>query len=330
MLSLTKPSQGNLDKYFNLIESYITKALGKSAINRAARNYLTTSKIKEIIQSEPHNLMRFHRDIIPLLGNGFSIAGYKSYLVAKAKRKWNRIATETLLINRYSPQLKELDKVFDYEKIISGKKKVSYELALLLDRNTCTYCNRLYTITVLKNAKTASGVTRPQFDHWYSKKRYPVLALSFYNLIPSCSVCNSTIKGDTDFQLTTHYHPYVDSFLNEFNFGYHLESVFKNNVVLKYPSGSNKARKTLEEFKIGEIYNGHSLLELKDLIELKKKYSDTYLETLFKDLFKGLSVHPHKAYRYLFGAEFEDDIFHKRPMSKFKKDIITELRLLDM
>lgn len=329
MLNLPKPSRGTLDKYFSLVESYISKALSSSSLIHRARSYLSVDKIREIIISEPHLLMQFHNNIIPLLGTGLSVTGYNSYLNAKSKKKKSRTTAETQLVNRYAPRIRELEKIFDYDKIISGKKKVSYELALILDRNTCTYCNRLYTITVVKNATANGGISRPQFDHWYSKKRYPILALSFYNLIPSCSVCNSTIKGDTDFQLPTHYHPYIDSFLSEFSFSYHHESVIVNNVTIKYPTGSLKAERTLKEFKVEEIYNGHSMLELKDLIELKKKYSDNYLETLFKDVFKRLSMHPEEAYRFLFGSEYDDDNFHKRPFSKFKKDIIAELKLIE-
>ena len=326
MLNLPKPSSTTLDKYFSLIENYVLNALNTSSLSRNAKLYLTTSRIREIIVGEPQLLKDFHNDIIPLLGARFSIREYKAFL--KAKKKRVRSITESRLVRRYARKIHALETVFDYDSIISGKKDVSYQLAKMLDRSTCTYCNRLYTITVSKNNSPNEGITRPQFDHWYSKKRYPILALSFYNLIPSCSVCNSTVKGDTDFKLSRYYHPYLDSFLKEFKFSYNLESAVDNNVTIKYVAGSAKAKRTLSEFKIQEIYNAHSLLELKDLIELKGKYSDSYLKTLFEDLFKGLSVHRKDAYRYLFGTEYKDREFHKRPMSKFKKDIIKELRLL--
>lgn len=38
-----------------------------------------------------------------------------------------------------------------------------------------------------------------QFNHFYDKGTYPYLALSFYNLIPSCSTCNSSkVKGNAN------------------------------------------------------------------------------------------------------------------------------------
>jgi len=49
---------------------------------------------------------------------------------------------------------------------------------------------------------------RPPLDHFYPRSRYPFLGTSFYNLIPSCHQCNSSVKGaknPLDENLT---HPY--------------------------------------------------------------------------------------------------------------------------
>ena len=55
----------------------------------------------------------------------------------------------------------------------------------------CPYCNRSYIHTLKHH-----GV-RPQYDHFFSKIKYPYLAVSLYNLIPSCSICNQA-KSDID------------------------------------------------------------------------------------------------------------------------------------
>lgn len=55
-------------------------------------------------------------------------------------------------------------------------------------------------------------------DHFYSKKQYPYLALSFYNHIPSCRSCNQGFKGDTEFTFATHIHPYHRCFDSLYNF----------------------------------------------------------------------------------------------------------------
>ena len=85
----------------------------------------------------------------------------------------------------------------------------AYDLAQKLKVNVCSYCNRNYTFTI-RNKSSKS--TRPDFDHFYDKGTHPILALSFYNLIPSCILCNSRLKSTAKFSINTHLHPYKDSF----------------------------------------------------------------------------------------------------------------------
>ena len=60
------------------------------------------------------------------------------------------------------------------------------------DFRTCFYCNKDF----ITNFDTDKKVSTFQLDHFYDKGTYPYLALSFYNLIPSCPTCNSSkVKG---------------------------------------------------------------------------------------------------------------------------------------
>lgn len=55
----------------------------------------------------------------------------------------------------------------------------------------CPYCG----LTIIK----PSNRTKHQIDHFFPKGKYPFLALSYYNLIPSCDKCNeSPNKGQND------------------------------------------------------------------------------------------------------------------------------------
>ncbi len=93
-----------------------------------------------------------------------------------------------------------------YKNFTAKKKEYNaYDLASKLQVNVCPYCNINSTFTI-------ENGTRPEFDHFYDKTTYPILSLSFYNLIPSCHICNSSLKGDKNFSLKTHIHPYIDSF----------------------------------------------------------------------------------------------------------------------
>lgn len=80
-----------------------------------------------------------------------------------------------------------LDKVFYYEDY---DRWDAYGLAKKLNVNVCPYCNQLPTYTIGTSLK--KGV-RPEFDHFLDKVRFPYLALSIYNLVPSCHICNSNL-----------------------------------------------------------------------------------------------------------------------------------------
>ena len=71
--------------------------------------------------------------------------------------------------------------------------------------------------------------------------------------------------------------------------------------------------------KIAEIYEHHQS-ELADLDLLRRKYNKSYLTSLGKLLNTKLTE--KEVYRIMFGVEYEDENFHKRPLSKLKKDLL--------
>lgn len=80
-------------------------------------------------------------------------------------------------------------KIFRYGALNYKKKfqteNTAYWLQRQLGVKVCPYCNRMYTTTLFGEEKI-----RPDFDHFYPKSKYPYLAVSLFNLIPSCSMCN--------------------------------------------------------------------------------------------------------------------------------------------
>lgn len=218
----------------------------------------------------------------------------------------------------------ELFKTKGYTGWFTGYS-INYNLAEWLDRHTCTFCNRQY-IFVARKENGAKGINC-QFDHWFDKASHPLLALSFYNLIPSCSVCNSSVKSTSSFNTEDHWHPYLDQDISEkFTFSYFKNSISDNEI-----SFANEARldkktlKTLEDTGTKLVYKRHSSKELQDLIDLRYKYSDNYLEILLEKTFGNLHISKEERYRLIFGIELDSEDYHKRPFSKFKNDIITEL-----
>lgn len=231
----------------------------------------------------------------------------------------------TKLYRAFLPEISVEDKeslnsIFNYDWFNDKNGNTlynAYDLCNNLRIETCVYCNRLYTSTVIteKNEK----VIRATLDHWFPQAQYPLLALSFYNLIPSCSPCNSSVKHSNPFKLRNNIHPYVDKNVTT---EYSLKSSYDksiNSFKVTVNTKNSKINSTLKAMKIAEIYEHHQS-ELADLDLLQRKYNKSYLKDLGKLL--GTKLTEKEVYRIMFGVEYEDEDFYKRPLSKLKKDIL--------
>ncbi|MBK7041934.1 MAG: hypothetical protein IPH46_16085 [Bacteroidetes bacterium] len=95
---------------------------------------------------------------------------------------------------------------------------------------------------------------------------------------------------------------------HNYKFGFlYTESTLVNRSLKKYVSF----------FGIKEIYEScHSDL-IKDIIDKRITYSSKYLATIQKSY----KLSFEQSYKILFETNYEDDLLHKRPFSKLKKDI---------
>lgn len=289
------------------------------------------SELVGLLTDEPENLLVRNNRLMSLLINGYAETELWAY--QKARRKRNRNPRETALVDKYEATLTRLLKTFDYKHCLSQDKEKSYRLVEMKGTNVCTYCNRQYIFTVNKPKKKGlEHIVRPELDHWYNKELYPLMSLSFYNLIPSCHICNSSVKGSSVFTLGTHIHPYVQLNANP-------NIKFKPTVSANIPSfyGVNidraigsKEDNTVKAFALDEIYAEHGRLEVEDLMRFNSAYNDGYLKVLFDELLAGLGskLTKEEIYRMLFGTELDPDKFCERPMSKLKYDILKYLHVI--
>lgn len=228
------------------------------------------------------------------------------------------------------PDKKKLLRIFNYEGVFNGTtKKRAFWLAKKIERNTCTYCNRLYIFTVEKgNGSTKDElIVRPVFDHWFPKDKYPLLSISLFNLIPSCTICNSSAKGNTDFCLNNHIHPYVHEEREPyftFKASKTIDKIPKWTVKIHREKDS-KEDKTIKAFHLDEIYAMHGELEVADIMYFKEAYPDGYLSDLFDNLLKGsYNMTKQDVYRMLFGTEMNSKKYLDRPFGKLKHDLLKE------
>jgi hypothetical protein len=121
--------------------------------------------------------------------------------------------------------LSECKDLFNYDKF-SGKHTKgwnAYALCQSSEYQMCPYCQQAGALTIYRDPNTKSF--HPTLDHFYPKAQYPYLALSLYNLVPSCHTCNSSLKSTADFYKMSHLHPYEDEELIRFDWDvdYYLE-----------------------------------------------------------------------------------------------------------
>lgn len=239
---------------------------------------------------------------------------------------------------------RELVNVFDYEGQISKSTSKSYYLTHWQGKYTCTYCNRSYTITVVSRAQRTRGhkigkndserIARPHLDHWYDKADYPLLSLNIFNLIPSCPVCNSAVKGKTNFDVATHIHPYLTE-KSEPDFKFRLESNSEKNSDFPFIVGIDDSkssvaeRNTIRDLCLKEVYAYHGMLEAKDIYDWRIKNNYDYLKSLFSGALKKYHKTTEDIYRMFFGTEYVMDKNLDRPFSKLKRDILIQYGLLD-
>lgn len=281
-------------------------------------NLLTPCTIDAVLRMEPRKLFQLNLLFYKSTIAGFKLKDFEYYLSLGDKKK-------DPLKKKFNELKGDLDKLFDYKSFCTkGEAYSAYNLADKLDVPTCIYCNRIYTKTVIRNKK--KKITRPAFDHWYPKSKFPLLQLSFYNLIPSCTICNSGSKGSSVFNLKEYFHPYVkrENFKYTFSYDHTDYSKFKFKIITNNIFSQN----SIKAFELEEIYKAHED-EIVDLRAIKDGYSPAYLENL-KAIFKGgkTVLLDSEIYRLAFGVHYEEDKFDRRPLSKMKKDILKELGII--
>jgi hypothetical protein len=287
--------------------------------------FLTNDRIEKILTCEPKKLYQINLLLLKTVVLNFSLKDFEIYF--KIKRKRNKTLVEQNHIHKYKSIYDILENVFNYD-VFSKKTNnnySAYDLAEKLDVPTCPYCNRGYTKTVTKPFK----ITRPTFDHWYSKSDFPLLALSFFNLIPSCNVCNSSVKGTDLFHLKTHFHPYFkfDKPEQKINFKFSYDHKDYSSFKFKIVNENDFSKNSTDAFKLKEIYETHED-EITDLRRLRDVYSDKYLQMLSNNILKNTSTSDKEIYRLAFGTHIDEAMFDRRPLSKMKKDILEELGII--
>ena len=183
------------------------------------------------------------------------------------------------------------EKIFDYGKYRGSEECIQTIEDLGLQNAACPYCNN-QTIKIIELGKLEDKkLALLDIDHFMPKSISPFFAVSFFNLIPSCIICNGRIKKSKPFIPSTHINPYEESFNDHYQFVFDdkytsLGGDFTPSLVLK-----KKGDKTAKDLELETRYE-NVYLKAKEIIDLYCKYRILYKDTperLF-DMIKGYGL----------------------------------------
>lgn len=167
----------------------------------------------------------------------------------------------------YNDFLSECRRILNYDRFRDDRSGVwnAYALCAKAGNSMCPYCQLEETTTIIRDGGVA-GI-RPELDHYYCRSKFPFLALSLYNLVPSCGHCNSTLKGDINFLSIKHLHPFED------------EEVIKLSIDIDSYMQIMHAPMAVAGFSLIGLANGDPVLEesiaaAKQTFMLKERYEN--------------------------------------------------------
>ena len=253
----------------------------------------------------------------------------KEYLdkLEKIKKEKKDFEIEKKFDKDLIKRLKEMDlpkeylpnKLFHYEKLYKGDWN-RHELLSLIGIEVCPYCQRNYISNYEgyeeNNKKTKTKKTTAHLDHFYPKAHYPFLALSLYNFIPSCQVCNSVFKKAKEVQNSIYL--YEEGFdelgvkfktskeaiyeiLGEKNSDFSVEIDCKN---IEDKEKENKIKNSIDNLGLDKVYKKSHNQYIQNLLYTVEKYPENYLEAC--------------------GEMFENDNDKKKQLEEYFKDIVKE------
>ena len=211
-----------------------------------------------------------------------------------------------------------------YERIIEclqyAKARVILgEIHQQMGLKTCVYCN---TIPTMSN----KGEVFYQMDHYLPQSLYPFLGTCFYNLQPSCDVCNGhKLTQDCDFGLYVNSEQHKE--LSPFRFVpkvKNLDGPYPECEDIQFRGkGANVTKESQaheEMFHINNLYAGYKD-KVSKLYAKGYKLNDSVVK--FMSAAFGLKPSPSDILAYLSDEiSLKENDINKEPLMKLKQDTI--------
>lgn len=312
------------------IDEISKKEIEKEFLNDAMVNstglfqVLNTVDAKNILNN---NHKKLYRMLYDTATGSLNIAEVKRLLLAdrQTMKKYISRLGDYSSNKQLSDEL--LDSIFRYDRY--SQRMVAIKILTKMKVTVCPYCNRQYIFTL------SNGQVRPQFDHYYPKSRYPYLALSLYNMIPSCSICNMA-KSSLDTLATPIIYPFEEEMGSEAqfkikrkkggNFVRMLQGISNEFVIdLDTTNAKNETIivNQMVKLHLNDLYNEHKEY-IMDIIKSKYINSSERINELlisFPALFD--SYEDVKSLLYM--TNIQKESWGNRPLSKLTYDIDRQL-----
>lgn len=208
-----------------------------------------------------------------------------------------------------------------------------------VDAHVCPYCNAdtVYAVE-FKSKRTGLvyKITKSALDHFYCRKTFPYLGLSLYNLVPSCTRCNTSLKNAKTLRPEKVLHPYLDSADDFFSFGVgescNIAEITDETtsgscrVRIKYKDGLGKSDKARAKeyienlFKTEDVYNNIFFREMASVIFRARLLSEDMRKFMAG---RCAGIQPE---RILFGHALEADEINHYRLSKMTKDLFSDVQ----
>ncbi|MGL9771494.1 hypothetical protein [Enterococcus sp. DIV0996a] len=297
---------------------------------------------KQLICSQPVNI-KLADKIDRLIGkvegeyNFLTPKGYPSKKGNQIKRGKFKEVIRQIFLSAYE-LFSNKDDTTRYESEKYGIYKWnSYEYVQRCGIYVCPYCNSEFIYTQLENKnsnirkigniKLPRITIRPQLDHFIAKEKKPLLAVSIFNLVPSCKTCNTSIKHAIELDNENFMNPlYEDiySYISFSNINSPREDHYSNmtgrskyfdlNIVKKNKNFEDelfiKAKNTVDIFRIKERYEPYTEY-IQYIISRELLYTKLYsnsIENAYPNLFSKGEIEKIKVTEHL---NYNDFIFSK-------------------
>lgn len=197
----------------------------------------------------------------------------------------------------YKTLCKRLAKGFSFSSAMQWMKGCDRIAIIYSGLRFCPYCNA-DTVYALK---LGGRYVRSDIDHFFPQDKYPFLATSIYNLIPSCSRCNSPIKNNRDIAPNSISMPYTNDVDNNAHFDIIVRDVGGfvgdcspgayevKGVTTTRGEHAAKAIAFVRFFELEELYARSFIPEISDVMRRVRLSASLYPSFLSQ---KGIDVFP--------------------------------------